>query len=98
MEVPRCQLWAAVSRSLLELNVVRSKLQRLGRLIRAETGPTFHQTYRKTQQIQEGYRTEEIDVIAHLGRSRVTGKTWWEWVFVGTLAVLHIIRPSRGKA
>jgi transposase len=27
----------------------------------------------------------------------VTGKTWWEWVFVGTLAVLHIIRPSRGK-
>jgi len=27
--------------------------------------------------------------------ARVTGKTWWEWVFVGTLAVLHIIRPSR---
>jgi len=30
--------------------------------------------------------------------ARVGGKTWWEWVFVGTLAVLHIIRPSRGKA
>jgi transposase len=30
--------------------------------------------------------------------ARVTGATWWEWVFVGTLAVLHIIRPSRGKA
>ena len=29
--------------------------------------------------------------------ARVTGKTWWEWVFVGTLAVLHVIRPSRGK-
>jgi transposase len=29
--------------------------------------------------------------------ARVTGKTWWEWVFVGTLAVLHIVRPSRGK-
>jgi len=29
---------------------------------------------------------------------RVTGKTWWEWVFVAQLAVLHIIRPSRGKA
>ena len=28
--------------------------------------------------------------------ARVQGKTWWEWVFVGTLAVLHIIRPSRG--
>jgi transposase len=30
--------------------------------------------------------------------ARVTGKTWWEWVFVGSLAVLHVIRPSRGKA
>jgi transposase len=30
--------------------------------------------------------------------ARVSGKTWWEWVFISTLAVLHIIRPSRGKA
>jgi transposase len=30
--------------------------------------------------------------------ARVNGKTWWEWVFIGTLAVLHVIRPSRGKA
>ena len=30
--------------------------------------------------------------------ARVSGKTWWEWVFVGTLAVLHVIQPSRGKA
>jgi transposase len=30
--------------------------------------------------------------------ARVRGKNWWEWVFVGTLAVLHIIQPSRGKA
>ena len=29
---------------------------------------------------------------------RVKGKNWWEWVFVGTLAVLHVIQPSRGKA
>src|ERR1035441_4214880 len=29
---------------------------------------------------------------------RVKGKNWWEWVFIGTLAVLHVIRPSRGKA
>jgi len=28
---------------------------------------------------------------------RVTGKNWWEWVFVTTLAVLHVIKPSRGK-
>jgi len=30
--------------------------------------------------------------------ARVIGKNWWEWVFVTTLAVLHVIRPSRGKA
>jgi transposase len=29
--------------------------------------------------------------------ARVSGKTWWEWVFIGNLAVLHVIRPSRGK-
>ena len=29
---------------------------------------------------------------------RVRGKNWWEWVFIGTLAVLHTIQPSRGKA
>jgi transposase len=29
---------------------------------------------------------------------RVKGKTWWEWVFVTALAVLHVIQPSRGKA
>ena len=29
---------------------------------------------------------------------RVRGKNWWEWVFVTTVAVLHVIKPSRGKA
>jgi transposase len=29
---------------------------------------------------------------------RVVGKTWWEWVFVTKAAVLHLIRPSRGRA
>ena len=29
---------------------------------------------------------------------RVKGKNWWEWVFVSTVAVFHVIRPSRGKA
>ena len=28
---------------------------------------------------------------------RVVGGTWWEWVFVTGAAVLHVIRPSRGK-
>jgi transposase len=30
--------------------------------------------------------------------TRVQGRNWWEWVFVGTRAVLHVIKPSRGKA
>ena len=25
--------------------------------------------------------------------ARVSGKNWWEWVFIGTLAVLHVIQP-----
>jgi transposase len=29
---------------------------------------------------------------------RVKGKTWWEWVFIGTRAARHVIEPSRGKA
>jgi len=29
---------------------------------------------------------------------RVVGKTWWEWVFVTSACVLHVIRPSRGAA
>ena len=29
---------------------------------------------------------------------RVAGKTWWEWVFVTKAGVLHLIRPSRGRA
>jgi len=30
--------------------------------------------------------------------ARVNRKNWWEWVFVTTVAVLHMIKPSRGKA
>jgi len=30
--------------------------------------------------------------------ARVKGKTWWEWVFIGRTAALHVIKPSRGKA
>ena len=30
--------------------------------------------------------------------ARVAGKTWWEWVFVTAVCVLHVIRPSRGAA
>jgi transposase len=29
--------------------------------------------------------------------ARVEGRNWWEWVFLGTDAVLHVIEPGRGK-
>ena len=29
---------------------------------------------------------------------RVANRTWWEWVFATRDGVLHVIRPSRGKA
>ena len=29
--------------------------------------------------------------------ARVEGRNWWEWVFLGADAVLHVIDPSRGK-
>ena len=29
--------------------------------------------------------------------ARVDGRNWWQWVFVGWEAVLHVIRPSRGE-
>src|SRR5436309_6479274 len=47
--------------------------------------------------IREAVTASEV-VCCDETSARVSGKTWWEWVFVTTLAVLHIIRPSRGKA
>jgi len=47
--------------------------------------------------IREAVTASEV-VCSDETSARVSGKTWWEWVFVSTLAVLHIIRPSRGKA
>jgi transposase len=41
--------------------------------------------------------TEAPVVCSDETSARVCGKNWWEWVFVTSLAVLHVIRPSRGK-
>ena len=30
--------------------------------------------------------------------ARVTGRTWWEWAFLGEGAVLHELAPSRTKS
>lgn len=47
--------------------------------------------------IGETVRTSPV-VCSDETSARVCGKTWWEWVFVAALAVLHVIQPSRGKA
>ena len=43
--------------------------------------------------IQQAVVASEV-VASDETSARVNGQTWWEWVFVGTLAVLHVIRPS----
>jgi transposase len=44
---------------------------------------------------------EQIQQSAVVGSdetgARVEGTTWWQWVFVTTTAIYHVIRPSRGK-
>ena len=34
------------------------------------------------------------DVLCDETLARVTEKTWWEWVFVGTLAALRMVSPQ----
>ena len=46
--------------------------------------------------IADGVREARV-VCSDETSVRVAGKTWWEWVFVTRLAVLHVIRPSRGR-
>ena len=50
-----------------------------------------------TETIREAVLASPV-VCSDETSARVRGKTWWEWVFVGTRAVLHRTCPSRGKA
>lgn len=55
-----------------------------------------------------GFDTEVAAILARLRRARVVcsdettvridGQTQWNWVFQNDQAVLHVIRPSRGRA
>lgn len=50
----------------------------------------------KATEIAASVRTARV-VCSDETSVRVAGRTWWEWVFVTGAAVLHVIRPSRGK-
>jgi transposase len=52
----------------------------------AECAQTIHETVRNSPVIA----SDETS-------ARVKGKTWWQWVFVTTTAVVHLIAPTRGK-
>ncbi|MFQ5985722.1 MAG: IS66 family transposase [Alphaproteobacteria bacterium] len=41
--------------------------------------------------------TDSAIVCSDETSARVAGRNWWEWVFLGTEAALHVIEPSRGK-
>lgn len=50
------------------------------------------------QGVADGLRDEmRQSAVVHSDETgaRVDGRTWWQWVFVGGTAVLHVIRPSR---
>ena len=55
--------------------------------------PCFNE---QTVAIKQKVRDSPI-VCSDETSARVEGRNWWEWVFLGTDAVLHVIEPSRGK-
>jgi transposase len=50
----------------------------------------------QAQTIQQAVQASPV-IKSDETSARVDGHNWWEWVFVGTDAVLHLIRPSRGE-
>jgi len=48
------------------------------------------------ERIAEAVRASPVVGCDETG-ARVLGRNWWEWVFVGQTAVLHVIGESRGK-
>jgi transposase len=47
--------------------------------------------------ITDDLRQAEVVASDETG-ARVQGRTWWQWLFCSTSAVVHHIAPSRGKA
>ncbi len=48
------------------------------------------------EEIMEAVRGSPVICSDETG-TRVEGSKWWEWVFVAAGAVLHVLKPTRGK-
>ncbi len=51
----------------------------------------------QAEAIRERVRGSRV-VCSDETSARVNGRRWWEWVFLGAGATLHVLRPSRSKA
>ena len=51
---------------------------------------------KRREEIKQTIRGSPVVCSDETG-SRVEGSKWWEWVFVSMGAVLHVLRPSRGR-
>lgn len=51
---------------------------------------------KRSEEIKQTVRGSPVVCSDETG-SRVEGSKWWEWVFVSMGAVLHVLRPSRGR-
>jgi transposase len=47
-------------------------------------------------EIQQTIRASKV-IGSDETSARVKARNWWQWVFVSTEAILHVIRPSRGE-
>ena len=80
----------ALFRDVFGLEISEGALANLFRRVQGRFGD-------QAEAIRERVRGSRV-VCSDETSARVHGRKWWEWVFLGTGAVLHVLRPSRSKA
>ena len=80
----------ALFRDVFGLEISAGALANLFRRVQGRFGE-------QAEAIRERVRGSRV-VCSDETSARVHGRKWWEWVFLGAGAVLHVLRPSRSKA
>ena len=80
----------ALFRDVFGLEISAGALANLFRRVQGRFGD-------QAEAIRERVRGSRV-VCSDETSARVNGRKWWEWVFLGAGAVLHVLRPSRSKA
>ncbi len=80
----------ALFRDVFGLEISEGALANLFRRVQGRFGD-------QAEAIRERVRGSRV-VCSDETSARVHGRKWWEWVFLGAGAVLHVLRPSRSKA